>query len=84
MYDRLATLLIEEFGVDADAVRPEAGVRDLDVDSLMLAEIAVIVSEETGVRLDDLDGGLNPDSTLGELAEAFQAAVTRGTPAATA
>ena len=83
MYDRLVTLLTEEFGIDADCVRPHATVRDLDVDSLMLAEIAVILSEETGVRVDDLDGGLSLDSDLEELAEAFAAAMARGSGAAT-
>ncbi|MFE0808524.1 acyl carrier protein [Streptomyces sp. NPDC058794] len=83
MYDRLVTLLTEEFGIDADCLRPQATVRDLDVDSLMLAEIAVILSEETGVRVDDLDGGLSLDSNLEELAEAFAAAMARGSEAAT-
>ncbi|WP_043493390.1 acyl carrier protein [Streptomyces viridosporus] len=84
MYDRLVTLLVAELGIDADCLRPPATVRDLEVGSLMLAEIAVIVSEETGVRFDDLDSGLSLDSTLEGLAAAFKAAVARGVETATA
>ncbi|MDT0322029.1 MULTISPECIES: phosphopantetheine-binding protein [unclassified Streptomyces] len=55
MYQMLATLLIEEFGIEADSVRPEATFRALELDSLSLTELAVIVTERTGRLVDDID-----------------------------
>lgn len=82
MYEMLAKLLVEEFGLDADVVRPEATARELDMDSLMIVELAVIVTEQTGVRLEDVE--LSLDSTLGEVAERFAEAHERMSTAAPA
>ncbi|MEU1088455.1 phosphopantetheine-binding protein [Streptomyces sp. NPDC005892] len=72
MYDMLTRLLVEEFGLDEDQVRPDATARQLELDSLSVAELAVIVTEATGVRLEDVE--VNPDTTLGQMAEAFDRA----------
>ncbi|WEH41908.1 phosphopantetheine-binding protein [Streptomyces sp. AM 2-1-1] len=69
MYEMLTRLLVEEFGLDEDQVRPDATARQLELDSLSLAELAVIITEGTGVRLEDVE--VSPDSTLGQMAEAF-------------
>lgn len=72
MYEMLVRLLVEEFGLDEDQVRPDATARQLELDSLSLAELAVIITESTGVRLEDVE--VSPDSTLGQMAEAFDRA----------
>ncbi|MEV1008437.1 phosphopantetheine-binding protein [Streptomyces sp. NPDC049881] len=72
VYEMLAALLVEEFGCEADAVTPEATFRSLELDSLSLAEIAVLVADRTGVFVED--AGLGLDSTLAEAAAGFEAA----------
>ncbi|MFD6422906.1 acyl carrier protein [Streptomyces sp. NPDC060198] len=78
MYEMLTRLLVEEFGLDEDQVRPDATARQLELDSLSLAELAVIITESTGVRLEDVE--MSPDSTLGQMAAEFD----RARPPATA
>lgn len=64
MYEMLADLLVDEFGVDRDNVTEDATFRALELDSLSLAELAVIVADRTGMTVDDV----SPDTTLGEAA----------------
>ncbi|MFF7363213.1 phosphopantetheine-binding protein [Streptomyces sp. NPDC008125] len=80
MYETLTRLLVEEFGLDEEQVRPDATARQLELDSLSLAELAVIITENTGVRLEDVE--VNPDSTLGEMAKVFARALPPGPPSA--
>lgn len=49
---------LRELGAEPDAIAREAGFEALDVDSLDLVELAQIVEDEFGVRLegDDLKG----------------------------
>ncbi|TDC69796.1 acyl carrier protein [Streptomyces hainanensis] len=70
MYELLATLLTDEFGIEADVVTPDATFRDLELDSLSLTELAVIVTERTGLLVDDVD----LDSTLASAAERYATA----------
>lgn len=51
-------LALEEFGADPSQIAPDAELAALDVDSLDLVELAQIVEEEYGVKLDreDFDG----------------------------
>ncbi|GAB2829702.1 hypothetical protein GCM10027176_37580 [Actinoallomurus bryophytorum] len=69
VYDLIAERLVSYFGVSADLVRPEATMDDLEVDSLMLAEIAVIIEDEYGFRAEDAVADATVDMTLGEVAE---------------
>lgn len=78
MYEMLTRLLVEEFGLDEDQVRPDATARQLELDSLSLAELAVIITESTGVRLEDVE--MSPDSTLGQMAAEFDRARPRPRP----
>ncbi|MFE9613018.1 acyl carrier protein [Streptomyces sp. NPDC006012] len=73
MYDTLAKLLAEEFGIEKDRITPRSTSRELELDSLSMAELAVIVTDLTGVRLEDVD--LSLDLTLGEIADRFEAAL---------
>lgn len=53
VYDRVTTILVDNFGVDQEAVSPEATFEDLDLDSLDLVEFALAAEEELGVRIED-------------------------------
>jgi acyl carrier protein len=69
----LCELLVEEFGIEADEIVPEATFGALELDSLSMAELAVIVADQTGkdfTRLTDL----GMDTTLAQAAAAFDAA----------
>jgi acyl carrier protein len=53
VYDRVAELLTDKFGVDSDDIKPDATFEDLDLDSLDLVEFALAAEEELGVRISD-------------------------------
>lgn len=53
VYDRVAALLVDRFGVPADDITPEASFEDLDLDSLDLVEFSLACEEELGVRIED-------------------------------
>lgn len=53
VYDRVADLLVDKFGVPKDDISPEATFEDLDLDSLDLVEFAMAAEEELGVRISD-------------------------------
>jgi len=46
---------LENFGANADAISREATWEDIDVDSLDLAELAQVVEDEHGVKMEDED-----------------------------
>ena len=60
---RILEALIE-FGADPDAMRPEATLEELEIDSLDMFELAQILQQEFGVQVDpdDFEGV----STLGD------------------
>lgn len=47
------TILVDTFGVDQDAVTPEATFEALGLDSLDVVELTLVLEEETGVKLED-------------------------------
>ncbi|HUH06639.1 MAG TPA: acyl carrier protein [Egibacteraceae bacterium] len=53
VYDRVAGLLVDKFGVPAEDVSPEATFEEMDLDSLDLVEFALAAEEELGVRISD-------------------------------
>ncbi|MEU0934914.1 MULTISPECIES: acyl carrier protein [unclassified Embleya] len=69
----LCELLVQEFGIDAADIVPEATFDSLELDSLSLAELAVIVADQTDKDFGGL-GNLDKDTTLVEAAAAFEAA----------
>jgi acyl carrier protein len=77
VYDLIAERLVSYFGVPAELVRPEATMEDLEVDSLMLAEIAVIIEDEHGFRVEDAVVDATVTMTLGEVAERLDRARLR-------
>ncbi|CAN5269913.1 acyl carrier protein [soil metagenome] len=53
VYDKVADILAEKFGVPTDDISPEATFEDMDLDSLDLVEFALAAEEELGVRISD-------------------------------
>ena len=64
VYERVSELLVDKFGVDREAIAPEASFEDLDLDSLDLVEFSMACEEEMGVRIEDEEA--EDLSTLGE------------------
>ena len=49
--DKLNSLLVEEFEIEQDLLRPEASLKDdLEIDSLDLVDVVVLVNDEFGFR----------------------------------
>ncbi|WP_329124796.1 acyl carrier protein [Streptomyces sp. NBC_01465] len=53
--DLLTGLLVDKFEVDPDAVRADAPMTELLVDSLMVVEMAVTLKEELGVSVTETE-----------------------------
>lgn len=49
--ERLAGILVNYFGIEADEVLPEATFADLDLDSLAIVELALVIEKEFGVAI---------------------------------
>ena len=57
---KIKNALVNNFGVDANQITPEARMRDLGVDSLHVVEILLDLETELGVKLTDLSFPPNP------------------------
>lgn len=53
LYDKIASLLADKFGVAEGDLSPQATFEDLDLDSLDLVEFAMTIQDELGVELSD-------------------------------
>ncbi|WP_186565063.1 acyl carrier protein [Lawsonibacter celer] len=66
IFDKIAALLAEQFGVEQDTITMDTSFEDLGADSLDIVELSMAVEEEFGVEEmeeDDLSG----ISTVGDL-----------------
>jgi len=64
--ETIETILIDKFGVRRDAIRPEATLTELGLDSLDLIEVLFEVEEAFNIRVPQ-DGAAIRASTLQEL-----------------
>jgi acyl carrier protein len=64
-FDFLSTLLVDEFGVSSDEIRPDATVADLGLDSLSTAELVEELEQEYKIELSSEQAMFD---TLGEAA----------------
>ncbi|MFE4362027.1 MULTISPECIES: acyl carrier protein [Streptomycetaceae] len=69
--DTAQTLLVERFGVSADAISPDATFEEMEVDSLALAEFAFVLQDEFGILISQEDA--DRQSTLTDIARIVQA-----------
>ena len=66
IFEKLAALLSEQFGVDADSITMDTSFEDLGADSLDIVEMTMAVEEEFG--LEDMDEeDLSGISTVADL-----------------
>jgi acyl carrier protein len=72
MYETLTRMLVQDLQQDPAKIRPETTFRELDMDSLTLAELAVMIENATGKIITVTD----PDTTLAQAAEMYAAAGT--------
>lgn len=59
MFDKIAALLAEQFGVEQDSITMDTSFEDLGADSLDIVELSMAVEEEFGVeemQEEDLSG----------------------------
>ena len=67
IFEKLAALLSEQFGVDVDSITMDTSFEDLGADSLDIVEMTMAVEEEFG--LEDMDEeDLSGISTVADLA----------------
>jgi acyl carrier protein len=69
MYETLTRMLTEDLNQDPAKMRPDVTFRELDMDSLTLAELAVMIENATGRVVTVTD----PDTTLAQAAEMYAA-----------
>lgn len=56
IYQRINEILVEEFEVDEEVIRPEASLeKSLDLDSLDYVDLVVIIESNFGVKLIEAD-----------------------------
>ena len=66
IFEKLAALLSEQFGVDVDSITMDTSFEDLGADSLDIVEVTMAVEEEFG--LEDMDEeDLSGISTVADL-----------------
>ena len=66
IFEKLAALLSEQFGVDVDSITMDTSFEDLGADSLDIVEMTMAVEEELG--LEDMDEeDLSGISTVADL-----------------
>ena len=66
IFEKLAALLSEQFGVDVDSITMDTSIEDLGADSLDIVEMTMAVEEEFG--LEDMDEeDLSGISTVADL-----------------
>ena len=66
IFEKIAALLAEQFGVEADSITMDTSFEDLGADSLDLVELTMAVEEEFGLENMDEDD-LSGISVVGDL-----------------
>ena len=75
--ERIIAILLEDFTVARGAIGPDSAFNELGIDSLVIAELALLLRNEFGVTI--VLGELSETMTISEAAElvANKLAVTR-------
>lgn len=68
--EHIQTVICDRFGVPADMIRPAVTFEELAVDSLILAELALILRKELGVTVEDWE--LDTGMTIADMAELLE------------
>ncbi|MEU7137019.1 phosphopantetheine-binding protein [Streptomyces sp. NPDC046261] len=75
VYDLMARLLTDRFGVREEEIAPDVTFDELDIDSLAQAELVTVVQDRLRVTLDQEPVG----ATLGEAAAFIERVMAAGT-----
>jgi acyl carrier protein len=67
VYPRLVSLITSSFGIHEEQITPDTTFEDLEFDSLDLVELAVIVQQEFGLKIEE--DALDATDTLTRAAE---------------
>ncbi|BCV24788.1 MAG TPA: acyl carrier protein [Firmicutes bacterium] len=72
IFDRVKEIIVDQLGVDEEAVTPEASfVEDLGADSLDIVELVMALEEEFGIEIPDEDA--EKIATVGDAVEYIKA-----------
>ncbi|WLQ32161.1 acyl carrier protein [Streptomyces castrisilvae] len=82
IHPRITDVLSRTFKVPVAEILPESTMDSLDMDSLAVAEFAVVLRETTGVELDSAT--LHRQTTLAALTEFLHASADGGAPVSNA
>jgi acyl carrier protein len=69
-YDRLADILINQFEVRPDELRPDITFEELELDSLFLVELGLVIKRELDVELNEDE--VTPRSTVSDVVTLIQ------------
>ena len=58
VFQKIVDTIVDAKGIDAASITPESNFKDLNVDSLDIAEMAMTLEDEFGVTI-DLEEGIN-------------------------
>ena len=58
VFEKIVETIVDAKGIDAASVKPESTFKDLNVDSLDIAEMTMTLEDEFGVTI-ELDEGIN-------------------------
>ena len=58
VFQKIVDTIVDAKGIDAASITPESTFKDLNVDSLDIAEMAMTLEDEFGVTI-DLEEGIN-------------------------
>lgn len=70
-YDRLTAILVKEFEVRPEEVRPDITFEELELDSLFLVELNLVVRRELDVEISEDDA--TPRSTVADVVKVIDA-----------
>ncbi len=63
--EQLKKIIVDQLGVDADTITPEATIENLGADSLDLVETIMAIEDEFGVQFED--GDIENLKTVGDM-----------------
>jgi acyl carrier protein len=73
-FEQLVLIIEEKLGVPRDSVTPDTALRDIEVDSLALIEVALVAEEKFGAEIPTDE--LSSNGTVQDLYEIVLTAVT--------
>ncbi|MGW3401798.1 acyl carrier protein [Streptomyces zhihengii] len=70
-YDRLTDILVNQFEVRPDELRPDVTFEELELDSLFLVELTLVVKRDLNVEINEDDA--TPRSTVADVVKLIEA-----------